>query len=147
MGFLGKLRTARWAVPLIRLVSSQIAAQERPALRRLAILRPSTLTRGPPSRFPQDFARDTEGTPFVFSREQPLTFATCKEHLRKRKLARERSANDSHRESPGLVPLHSHKLYQRGTVASIPRWSTNREESSIRMQSNGCPALPGGDLF
>jgi hypothetical protein len=57
MGFLGKPRTARWAVPLLRPVSSQIAAQERPALRRLAILEPSTLTRGLPSRFPRDFAK------------------------------------------------------------------------------------------
>ena len=54
---MGKPRTARWAVPLLTPVSSQIAAQERPALRRLAILERSTLTLGLPSRFPRDFAR------------------------------------------------------------------------------------------
>lgn len=55
--FLGKERTARCAVPLDIPKEWQISAQERPSLRRTPTLRPSTWTRGLPSRFPRDFAK------------------------------------------------------------------------------------------
>ena len=54
--FLGKLRTARCAVPLVIPKTSQISAQERPSLRSVAILSRSTFTRGLPRHFPRDFA-------------------------------------------------------------------------------------------
>jgi hypothetical protein len=56
-GFLGKLTTARWAVPLDIPNCLQIAAQECPSLRRLAIVNRSTTTRGLPNCFPCDFAK------------------------------------------------------------------------------------------
>src|SRR5882672_8795544 len=55
--FLGKLRTARCAVPLDIPKTSQISAQERPSLRSVAILSRSTFTRGLPRSFPLDFAK------------------------------------------------------------------------------------------
>ena len=54
--FLGKLRTARCAVPLDIPNTSQISAQERPSLRSMAILSRSTFSRGLPRHFPRDFA-------------------------------------------------------------------------------------------
>ena len=53
--FLGKLRSARCAVPLLSPVSRQTVAQDAPLFRSVAILRASTITRGLPSRLP--FAR------------------------------------------------------------------------------------------
>jgi len=43
-------------VPLDTPSESQIEAHERPSLRRTAILKRSTITRGLPRRFPRDFA-------------------------------------------------------------------------------------------
>ena len=51
-GFLGKLRMARCAVPLLSPVSRLIVAQDAPASRSEAILARSTTTCGLPSRFP-----------------------------------------------------------------------------------------------
>jgi hypothetical protein len=55
--FLGKLRSARCAVPLLSPFSREIVAQDAPSLRSEAILRASTITRGRPNRFPLARAR------------------------------------------------------------------------------------------
>jgi len=55
--FLGKDRTALWAVPFEMAIASQVSDQDLPSSRSVAILERYTTTRGLPNRFPRYFAR------------------------------------------------------------------------------------------